>query len=122
MAPEHRVLVDIARVAGVAGHVGRIETEVVVVVGDRHDPVSTAPSDLAVPKALECADRALHHELDCVSSGSGISQIENAEVALDLFFRKLHSHVELLSEWVGEGIAPWPRTSERLVSCKKWQA
>ena len=59
VAAEDPLRVDVAGVALVAGDRVRGEEEMVVVVADRHDPGTPAPTDLAGPDARESLDGAI---------------------------------------------------------------
>ncbi len=84
MTAQHVPGVHVPGVAGIPGdRPGRV-SEPVVVVGDRHDPGTAAPANLAVPGTSEPLHSLADEDLDGVGTFGGIGQIPHAEVALQL--------------------------------------
>jgi hypothetical protein len=84
MTAQHPAGVHVPGVAGFPGdRLGRI-SEPVIVVGDRHDPGTATPADLALPGTTEPLHSLADEDLGGVGTFRGFGQIPQAKVALQL--------------------------------------
>jgi len=83
MAAQHVVRVDVTGVARVAGDVGGVVAEVVVVVGDGDDPIARPPPDFGA-RSGRGRDGPLDDELDRVRPTGRIREIADGEVPGEL--------------------------------------
>ncbi len=78
------MLIYIAGIANVpTGSLGT-ESEVVVVVGDRHDARTRCISWRAAPGTTQCTSGAVHKQLGGVWPATGVSEVSQLEVTVEL--------------------------------------
>ena len=84
MAAQHPRLVHIAGVPRVAGDVGGVVAEVVVVVGDRDDAVAGPSADFAAPVFGQRAGGQVDEQLEGMWTGGRIGEVADGEVTGEL--------------------------------------